>query len=513
MGAQELLWDRGNGGREGLFSMTSMDYDSLTYDFQQVPALKLLKAEHAVLILSFLYQQFKHKQRVNVPLGELSERLDDYLETLNMQQDGRYPRTALAYLTEWSDDEHRFIRIVNNEEPVVELTADTERAIGWLEELHAQPFVGTESRFLSIIQMLRDMVYRSTEDPELRLQQLEQQRDELQRQIDMIYQTGEVEDRYTPTQIKERFFEVYFQARQLLRDFRLIEEKFRAIARSIREAQLSPDAQKGSLIEYVLDADHELKASDQGRSFYAFWEFLIAPSRRAELSTLLKSVRHLVEGQSVLSEEKFLQRLPTYLVDAASQVVRSNSLLAEQLRRILDEKQRAEHHRIHDLIWQIKQHTLRTLERDEDERDFCELEGLPLVQMPLERPFWEPALTTTFQQMPEQTSAVDLFDIDLSPLHNHFYVDERELRLHIEKLLTQHEQIELSDVLALYPLKKGLTELLTYYTIAAGDLRHCIDPTQQRTITLTTVEDRSEKRLTIPRVLYCKDLRKEKETP
>jgi hypothetical protein len=384
--------------------------------------------------------------------------------------------------------------------------------MGWLEELHAQPFVGTESRFFSIIQTLRDMVYHSTEDPELRLQQLEQQRDELQRQIDMIYQTGAVEDRYTTTQIKERFFEVCTQARQLLRDFRLIEEKFRTIARSIREAQLTPDARKGSLIEYVLDADSELKASEQGRSFYAFWEFLIAPSRRAELSTLLTSVRHLAEAQSLRSEVDFLQRFPTYLVNAGSQVVRSNSILAEQLRRILDEKQRAEHRRILDLIWQIKQYTQRTLERDEEDgQGFCELEGPPLVQMPLERPLWEPSQTTTFQQMPEQAPLDSLLDIDLTPLHNRFYVDERQLRLHIEKLLTQHERIELTDVLAHYPLQKGLTELLMYYTIAAGDPRHHIDPIQQRIITLTTVEDRSEKRLTIPRVLYCRDLSKEEK--
>ena len=492
--------------------MAVMNYDSLAYDFQHVPALKLLKAEHAVLVISFLYQQFKQKQRMNVPLSELSERLEDYLETLNMQVDGRYPRTALAYLTEWSDDEHRFIRIVNNEEPVVELTADTERTIGWVEELHAQPFVGTESRFLSIIQMLRDMVYRSTEDPELRLQQLEQQRDELQRQINILYQTGEVDDRYTSTQIKERFLEVCFQSRQLLRDFRLIEERFRAIARSVREAQLAVDTQRGSLIEYVLDADQELKTSDQGRSFYAFWEFLVSPSRREELSTLLKSVCYLAEGESLLNEERFLHHLPTYLVDAAGQVVRSNSLLAEQLRRILDEKQRAEHRRIHDLIWQIKQQTLRTLGQDEGERDFCELEGPPLVQMPLERPFWEPALATTFQHTPEERDAItDLSDVDLSPLRTQFFVDEREIRLHIEKLLIQHEQIELADILAVYPLKKGLTELLVYYTIAAGDSRHHIDPTQQCIILLTSV-DHNEKRVTIPHVLYRRDLKKEEET-
>jgi len=490
--------------------MAAMDYDSLTYDFQHVPALKLLRAEHAPFIISFLYQQFKRKQRVNVPLSELSERLEDHLETLNAEREGSYPRTAMAYLTEWSDEEHGFIRIVHHEQPVVELTADTERAMGWLEELHAQSFVGTESRFLSIVQMLRDMVHRSTEDPEERLQQLEQQRDELQRQIDLIHETGAVDDRYTPTQIKERFLEVCSQARQLLRDFRLIEEKFRTIARSIREAHLSPDARKGSLIEYVLDADAKLKDSEQGRSFYAFWEFLIAPSRREELARLLKSVRHLAEVQSLWSEEDFLQRFPTYLVDAGSQVVRSNSLLAEQLRRILDEKQRAEQRRILDLIWQIKRHILRAPER-EDVRDFCELDGPLLVQMPLERPLWEPRQTTNFQPMPEQIPATHPSDIDLSPLRNRFYVDERELRLHIEKLLVQQKEIELSDVLAAYPLTKGLTELLMYYTIAAGDPRHQIDPTQPRTITLRTVEDESEKRLTLPRVLYCRDVSNEEE--
>jgi hypothetical protein len=493
--------------------MTVLDYDALTDDFQRVSALKLLRAEHAPFIISFLYQQFKQKQRVNVSLAELSERLEDYLEALNTQhEEKRYPRTAMAYLTEWVDDQHGFIRIVNSEQPVVQLTADTERAIGWLEELHTeQQFVGTESRFLSIIETLRDMVYRSTEDPEQRLQQLERQRDDLQRQIDKVYQTGEVDDHYTMTQIKERVFEVCSQARQLLRDFRLVEEKFRTIARSIREAQFSPDMHKGSLVGYVLDADAQLKDSEQGRSFYAFWEFLIASSRREELTALLKAVRHLAETQSLWSEEDFLHRFPTYLVEASSQVVRSNSLLAEQLRYILDEKQRAEHRRILDLIWHIKQHTLYALESGEDEHDFCELEGPLLVQMPLERPFWEPSQTTTFRHIPEEITPTDLLDVDLTSLHNRFYIDERELRLRIEKLLTQYEQIELSNVLVHYPLQKGLAELLMYYTIAAGDPRHHIDATQQCSILLTTVDSSIEKRLTIPRVLYCRTLRKEEE--
>lgn len=491
--------------------MAAMDYDALAFDLQQSPALKLLKADHAALIISFLYHQFKRRQRVTITLNELAERLEDYLEALNIGPDEHYPRTALAYLTEWADDQHRFIRIVSSEQPVVELTADTERAIGWLEELHAQPFVATESRFLAIIQMLRDMVYRSTEDPELRLKQLEQQHDELQRQIDTIRQTGEVGDRYTPTQLRERFFEMCAIARQLLRDFRLVEEKFRMIARSIQEAQFQPDAHKGSLVAYVLDADTELKSSDQGRSFYTFWEFLMAPTQQEELYTLLRSVRHLADLQSFVSEEDFLRRLPSSLIEAGGQVVQSNYRLAEQLRRMLDEQHQAESRRIRDLVWQIKQLALHALEGEEDERDFCELECPPVVQLPLERPLWEPNEATTFQMLPENATSADILDMDLTPLCARFYVDEVQLRGRIEELLTHHTQIELIDVLAYYPLEKGLTELLTYYTIAARDPRHHIDPAVQRAIPLTTAEGQTMKRLTMPRVLYCRNLDEENE--
>ena len=78
---------------------------------------------------------------------------------------------------------------------------------------------------------------------------------------------------YPPTRLKERFFEVCNGARQLLRDFRLVEERFRGIARALQQAQLQSNAQKGALVAYVLDADAELKSSDQGRSFYTFGIF------------------------------------------------------------------------------------------------------------------------------------------------------------------------------------------------------------------------------------------------
>ena len=247
-----------------------MEYDQLAYDSQHAPSVRLLKADHTALIISFLYHQFKREQRIAIPLPELAEHLADTLEALNARAPDSYPRPAHSYLTEWADEYHRFIRITtpaNSDLPLVELTADAERAIGWLEELHGQSFVGAESRFLYIVQLLRDIVQKSTGDPTIRLAQLEQQRDALQQQIDMIRETGVVDDLYPTTRLKERFFEACNGARQLLRDFRLVEERFRGIARALQQAQLQSNAQKGALVAYVLDADAELKSSDQGRSF------------------------------------------------------------------------------------------------------------------------------------------------------------------------------------------------------------------------------------------------------
>src|SRR5579883_2141674 len=124
-----------------------MDYDQLAYDLQHEPGVRLLKAEHAALIISFLHRQFKREQRIAVPLPELVERLANTLEALNEQTPGRYPRPAAAYLTEWADEHHHFIRITtpaSSDTPFVELTAETERAIGGREELHAPPLVGTD---------------------------------------------------------------------------------------------------------------------------------------------------------------------------------------------------------------------------------------------------------------------------------------------------------------------------------------------------------------------------------
>lgn len=484
-----------------------IDEERLEWDLEHSPSVRLLKADHAPLIISFLHQQFKYTQRVAIPLLELTEQLEGYLESVHERDAERFVRSAQTYITEWADQQHQFIRITSGygggDVPMVELTADTERAIGWLEDMQTRHFVGTESRFVLIVQLLQDMVQQSTEDPLVRLEQLERQRAELDRQIVFIQETGQVDHRLSPTQLRERFLEASALARQLLRDFRLVEERFRDMARELQKAQLHPGTRKGELIKYVLDADEALKDSDQGRSFYTFWAFLISPSQSEAFKGLLDHLVALPDLQSVLNDDALLARLPGYLINAGEKIVYSNARLAEQLRRLLDEHAQAETRRVHELIQAIKQEVYRLGDELPEESLLLEVEGAPEIHLVMERELWEPVKIQTFSGEPVVVSEEPLPDHELVGLFGQFVVDEALLQSHIETLLEQRSQVSLAEVLAHYPAEKGLAEVLTYCVLAAKDMRHSIDPQESEVVVIETAGQ--EKRVRVPLVYYRRE--------
>jgi hypothetical protein len=235
-----------------------MDYERIKYELDTSPTLKLFRKGNAALILSFLYRQFKQVQRVSLSQIDLESRLGDYLEYLQDLEPNTYPQKPKDYLNEWCNDQLLRKTFDNGDEPVFTLTPETEKAIAWLEDLQQKDeFVGTESRFLQIFALLKETQERSTTDIEVRISQLENERDRLQQEINQIRETGPVE-RYTQTQLQERFLFANQVARQLIADFKDVEQNFRKLARTVQEAQLQQDTRKGAVISRVLDADQEL---------------------------------------------------------------------------------------------------------------------------------------------------------------------------------------------------------------------------------------------------------------
>jgi hypothetical protein len=238
------------------------------------PAAGLLRSQNAAMVLGFLFHAFKSQHRATLSEGQLRALLDAYLEDLRQSDPEGYPMTSAQYLGIWCDDAHQFLRKYYGEdstEPIFELTSGAEKALLWMEQLQGSTgFVGTESRLENIFSGLDDILRNTTTDINVRIQQLQTDAARIQEEIDRIRATGAVSI-YTPVQVNERFALLLSTARELLGDFRLVEENFKRIAQQIAEQHAKPEYTKGAILGHMLDADDALKKSEQGQSFYAFW--------------------------------------------------------------------------------------------------------------------------------------------------------------------------------------------------------------------------------------------------
>jgi len=490
-----------------------MTYEELKSIRSVSPVIRLIRARTAPLILSFLFREFKAANQVTIPQYELVNRLADYLEYLDDEdlRDGEAADSiALAekYLSDWCDEDHRYLRRYPNDEgePVIELTSYTERAFQWMEGLQKREFVGTESRFLTIYQQLQELIDNTREDPRKKIAELEEKRRAINRQINEIKKTGRVPT-FNDTQIKERFHLISRTARELISDFKEVEQNFKEISLNIYKKQTRREMHRGQILGYALDAIDELKSSDQGRSFYAFWQFLIADSKQEELRAKVNQLFRLLQERNIDSDDPFLRHIKLYLHRAGQKIIEGNHLLAEKLSRILGERNLAERRRTREIINDIKGLAVERMGRLPDQREFIEIEGAPAIQMPLERPLGEPPREAAFGRQPESLDNRAPAGLDLTELFDQFEMNKRELEANIDALLRHRDQVRLSEVLEHYPVQKGLTEVLTYFTIATGTPRHLVD-NRRKTAVRWVVPDAAaplEKEVLLPEIVFVRE--------
>ena len=153
-----------------------------------------------------------------------------------------------------------------------------EKALLWVQDLRQREVVGTESRLGTLFELLRQMVFGADEDPERRLSDLRRRRAELDAEIERA-ERGEV-DLLDPLQQRDRYYQFARNARELLADFRQVEDNFRALDRSLREQIAGWTGSKGELLDDVVD--NRARSASRTRA---------AASRRSTTSCSRRSAR------------------------------------------------------------------------------------------------------------------------------------------------------------------------------------------------------------------------------
>jgi hypothetical protein len=482
-----------------------MEYSQVKYELKNSATLRLLRKKDADFILSFLDRQFKCSQQISIEQSILESKLSDYIDLLHEDMEvDCFDRSAKDYLTDWC--ESRILRKTfnNSDDAVFSLTPEAEKAIAWMEELQKRDeFVGTESRFLQIFELLKEIQDRSTTDVETRIAQLEGDRDRLQAEIDKIRQTGVV-DRFNPTQIQERFVNANKITAQLIADFGQVEQNFRNLTRTVHAAMLEKDSRKGTVLAQVLDANRELIESDQGKSFYAFWHYLISDTKQQELRSMIHNVYELEDLQTLTKDYPLLRRIERNLLDAAAHIVRSNHRLTEKLRQMLDERNLQEHRRITDLLVTVQQLALKIATNPPTDENFWTVEGKPDVYLVMSRGLHlltEPEAQAFLLEDFTDLTTADL-DAEMDDLYLQFYVDEDILKERIARALERAVAITLTDLIELYPVMKGVPEIVVYISIAARSECHSIDYNALDSIEIASLEPGRQLKLTLPQIVF-----------
>ncbi|MFD7298895.1 DUF3375 domain-containing protein [Streptomyces sp. NPDC059897] len=455
-----------------------MEYDDVVRLRKHHPAWRLLRAENAALILSFFDKVFVEQGIRSISGVELVDRLDDELYALNERLGAQtFPKSAKAYLDDWSATQSGWLRKYyppDSDEPHYDATSAVEKAVAWVHSLEARSFIGTESRLNTVFELLRQMKFGAESDPEARLDELKRRRRELDEEIARV-EHGEVSllDR---AGLRDRYQQVTATAHELLADFREVEANFRDLDRDLRRRIAVWDGAKGQLLDDVLGSRESISESDQGRSFQAFYDFLLSYRRQEELKQLLAEVEAM---DAIDDPDPRMRRMPHAWLDAAERTQATVRQLSEQLRRFLDDRVWSEDRRVMELMSGIEARAAGL--RDIPVDLVTEVDAMaPTITLPMERPLYTPVTRTPIDSTDIQAGDEEFA---ASALYEAVYVDPARLTAAVERALADRAQVPLSELVRAAPLEQGLAELVAYLALSGDTFTVVFDDVRTEDIT------------------------------
>lgn len=472
-----------------------MDIEAISALRDKHPAWRLLRAHNASLILSFLGEFFVEGNRGASSASEVAGALDDRLFALNgTEEEARFRKSPRAYLEDWATTEAGYLRRFyppGDDEVHYEVTPAFEKAYAWVESLPSRTFVGTESRLHTVVELLRQIVRGSETDPYERLADLKRQRERIDAEIAAV-EAGEIAV-MDQTGVRDRYQQFATTARELLSDFREVEENFRGLDRAAREKIAAWSGAKGELLADLVGSRSDITGSDQGRSFQAFYDFLLSESRQDELTELLAKVTSL----DTVEADRRVHTIHHDWAEAAERAQRTVRQISEQLRRFLDDQVWLENRRVLDLVRSVEIAALdvRTgppafgLEMDEP--------GIGIA-LPFERPLYSPPASAEVESLIPPAAEQDL-EADL--LFNQIFVDSSRLAENIRTVLPERSSTLLTDIVTMYPIEQGAAEIVTYLALSDDDLTIEMDETDETLLEYTDPADPSRtRRARLPKV-------------
>lgn len=478
-----------------------MDINQLVQTLNNSPSVKLLKMRSAEFFLAFVTSVFDEQMAIGEEKLQmlLENMLDNQREDITDEDINKETLSesneakAKRLIKEWTD-KGLFANYQNEDgEIIYELSSHTSKVIDWVTSLKKEEYIGTESKFKTLFSQLKDLVEFSNEDREKRLELLRQKKEDIERQIESL-EMGEEIEVYEDYQIEPRYNSLNKLAKELLSDFKEVDDNFKEIIKQIYKRQTDNEGKK-NILNYIFDAYAELKDSQQGKSFYAFWEFLLSSELQKEWDELTDLLYKALDKRNIDSKDKFLKEMKKHLFDAGEKVSKTNDRMSEKLSLIIRNNGNSDTQATKQVINDIKKMLLNTAQNKERNNASLSYEVVEL-NLPLERQLnLTPKQEIEYKNVPTEAS-LGITELErLDKLYNNQQIDRKILRKRIDMILSGNTQTTLAEVIEQNNgIEKGLSELFGYIailkeykTVVSDDRKQEIAFSKDKTITIPEI--------------------------
>jgi hypothetical protein len=472
------------------------------------PSVELLKLRNREVIITFLVNTFSNQQGT-ISSERIHNQLADYLEAVQVESDeeseilfsDNYEIKAKKFVHNWANK--GFLTNYQDEtgEIYYELSSHSSKTLDWLSSLKKEEYVGAESKFKNIFNQLKELVEFTNEDIEKRIQLLEDKKLEIEQQIQRI-KSGEDVKVFQDFEIVPRFNQLNKSAKELLSDFKEVEDNFKEITKDIYLKHAEGSITKSHILEFTFDAIDKLKNSQQGKSFYAFYSFILTPALQEEWGNLTKELYKALEDKEIEISDYFLKGMKKNLHSSGQKVSKANDKMAEKLSRIIRENEASKSEITKNIIQDIKKYLI-VLSKAKIKSDVSfELETDIEINIPFERKLtFEQSEEITYKTKPKLADENISHSDHLNKLFNLSSIDKEILRKRIKEVLRDKSQTTIAEVIENSGgIEKGLPELFGYIGIVK-EFKHSINPDKKQRIEF---DSENKKSIQIPEIILTK---------
>lgn len=370
-----------------------------------------------------------------------------------------------------------------------------------MTSLKREEYIGTESKFKSIITQLKELVENTNSNKEQRIQMLEKTKLEIEQKIQRLQMDDDVEvfDEY---QIVPRFLEINKRAKELLSDFKDVDDNFKIIIKEIYQKQIDHSLNKGGILQSTFDALDALKASSQGKSFYAFWEFLMAHEMQSELDNLIEALFKTLEERNIENNDPFLKNMVTYLYESGKKVYESNDRMAKKLSHIIRDNEESKSDLTRQVIQEIKNNLIEIAKNGQIPDIALIVEDGLEISIPYERRLMYKLNDAAEYTMKPEINVLSIDDLnELGKVFGKIAVDRKVLEKNIRTILNERGQTTISDIVNKHPLKQGLSELFAYFSVLSHFPHKTFNTEKHQYIVFDAVQN---KQIIIPEIIVSR---------